>query len=199
MLRSLTALSVLALSLGLGACAAPVVDAPVEQAALSATAQPGLSDAEIARHLGELIEGAQWMSESDYGYTVIEGDGVGLVQVNEAAVRKRLAAALEAKSEDRRNIRPASVRGVYVNVDHVIEDFEAEANDADADEYMRTNARKLSASLRFMKANLTSVVGFTFGTNASGDGDGQGNVLYVYVGLSASGKLIGMFTEAVYT
>ena len=60
--------------------------------------------------------------------------------------------------------------------------------------------KQLGIALKVMRAQLKSVVGFTFGTNASGDQDEFGPVLYVYVGISkTTGKLIAIMTEAVYT
>jgi hypothetical protein len=60
--------------------------------------------------------------------------------------------------------------------------------------------RQLGIALKVMRSELRSVVGFTFGTNASGDEDDVGPVVFVYVGISkSSGKLVAITTQAVFT
>ncbi len=161
------------------------------------------SDAVIEAKLAQLIAGASFTSEADYPYVVIEGEGgPAVATLTEATIRTRLAAAVKAASEDHRDIKLAAVRAeALAKIDAEIASNIADSHDTSTEEDpYRIHARKLAATLKYMKANLNSPVGFTFGTNASGDGDGEGNVLYIWVGVSkTTGKLIAIMTEAVYT
>jgi hypothetical protein len=77
---------------------------------------------------------------------------------------------------------------------------EVPANRDDEDFTYAHHDKQVMIALKTMRAQLRSVVGYTFGTNESGDMDEVGTVLYVYVGISkTTGKLIAIMTEAVYT
>jgi hypothetical protein len=207
-IRSVFILSAALFSMTLGAGCAPAQqeeEAPI-------VANDGVdneirtaSDAAIAGKLGGILKDVSFTSESDYGYVVLEGEALpqGAKRLSTALVRKHLAAAIKAKSSDKRDIGPAKVRAERLNVSSAIADGDAAVVPADpnADDYVYArHDMQLGIALKTMRASLRGVVGFTFGTAESGDGDGEGNVLYVYVGISkTTGKLIAIMTEAVYT
>jgi len=178
------------------------VDQDLSATGASAEAVSTASDDVLKAKLAELISGASFTSESDYPYVVLQGEGGARVtRLSASTLRKRLGAAILASSEGHRDIRVRGTRAVYSSFSEELASAEADAADATLEEDpYRIHARKLAATLKYMKANLRGTASYTFGTNDSGDGDGNGNVLIVYVGISkTTGKLIAIMTEAVYT
>lgn len=163
------------------------------------------SDAAIMGKLKGILKDITFTSESDYGYTVLEGEAVpaGTKRLNTALVRQKLAAAVKAGSDDHRDILPAKCRAVRLNVSSTIADGEnavVPADPNDDDFGYAKHDKQLMIALKTMRASLKGVVGYTFGTNESGDQDEFGTVIYVYVGISkTTGKLIAIMTQAVYT
>ena len=189
-------LAALALSSAAG-CAAETGDASQESTEASESdLSRQLSDRAIQGKLRGILSGVTFMSEADYEYVVFEGDKVTQSTLTEAIVRQKLRDAAMANNSSERDISLSSCRASALDVNETI----AEGDAADpADEDAR-HERQLGIALKVMRAQLKSVVGFTFGTNASGDMDDVGTVLYVYVGISkTTGKLIAIMTEAVYT
>jgi hypothetical protein len=189
-------LAALTLSVGAG-CAVPNDDADVEASESDLTRS---SDRAIKGKLRGILSGITFTSESDFEYVVFEGDIVGQSALDESLVREKLQAAVQANNSSGRDILPASCRARALNVEEAIADGNAaSASDDPEDTYVRHD-RQLGIALKVMRSQLKSVVGFTFGTNPSGDMDDIGTVLYVYVGISkTTGKLIAIMTEAVYT
>ncbi|MBS2014802.1 MAG: hypothetical protein JST00_18075 [Deltaproteobacteria bacterium] len=163
------------------------------------------SDAAIMGKLRGILKDVTFTSESDYPYVVFEGEAVpaGTKRLGTTLVRQKLAAAVKANSDERRDILPTKVRAVRLNVSSAIAEGDAAVVPADpnADEYLYArHDKQLGIALKTMRASLKGVVGFTFGTNESGDQDEFGTVHYVYVGISkTTGKLIAIMTQAVYT
>lgn len=151
------------------------------------------SDAAIKSKLGEILRGVTFMSESDYPFTVIEADGNGVKRLSAKAVRTNLSAILKDKTSSNRDVMRRGVRQEKLAIADAIRDSELTGED-------ERDARQAGLAVKYMTEQLKGVVGFTFGTNESGDQDEFGPVVYVYVGISrTTGKLIGIFTEAVYT
>jgi hypothetical protein len=161
------------------------------------------SDAAIMGKLKGILKDVTFTSESDYPYVVFEGEAFTGKRLNTAIVRQKLAAAVKANSGDRRDILPAKCRANRLNVSSAIAEGDAAQVPADPndDEFLYArHDKQVGIALKTMRASLKGVVGFTFGTNESGDQDELGTVLYVYVGISkTTGKLIAIMTEAVYT
>jgi hypothetical protein len=198
-------LTALALSVGAG-CAAPNGDAsaPGEEATEASESDlTRTSDRALKGKLRGILSGVSFTSEADYEYVVFEGDVVTESVLDEAIVRQKLRAAVQANNSSGRDILPSSCRARALDVDEAIADGDAANVPSDPNDSDYTYAhhdRQLGIALKVMRAQLKSVVGFTFGTNASGDMDDVGTVLYVYVGISkTTGKLIAIMTEAVYT
>jgi hypothetical protein len=193
-------LAALSLSIGAG-CAAPTDDA--NQAEASESDLTKSSDKAIEGKLTGILKGVSFTSESDYGYVVIEGDAVTATKLDEALVRKAMRDSVKANNSSERDILPSSCRASKIDIDKTIADGDAAEvpSDPQDDDYTYAHHDKqLGIALKVMRSQLKSVVGFTFGTNASGDMDEVGTVLYVYVGISkTTGKLIAIMTEAVYT
>lgn len=203
---SLLSISLLALALGTG-CApaeessgAPAAGEPATGNEQDLTA---MTDAALEGKLMGILKDVTFTSESDYPYVALEGDKITEAKLTTTLVRKHLAAAVMAKSGDHRDILPAKCRAVRLDVSKTIAEGDAAVVPAnhDDDNYLYAHHDKqLGIALKVMRSQLKSVVGFTFGTNESGDQDEFGPVLYVYVGISkTSGKLIAIMTEAVYT
>jgi hypothetical protein len=195
----------IALGLGIGGCAAPE-DAPADQgeSSESGLSRTALSDAAIQGKLKGILKDASFTSEGDFGYVVFEGDAVApnTKRLSTKMVREKLAAAIKANSRNRRDVLRAGCRASRLNVSSAIAEGDATVVPArDDDEWTYAyHDKQVGIALKTMRSQLHSVVGFTFGTNESGDQDEFGNVLYVYVGISKStGKLIAIMTEAVYT
>jgi len=162
-----------------------------------------LNDSQLEGKLTGILKDVSFTSESDYPYVVFEGDVVAEKRLTTKIVREKLKAAVLAKSGDHRDISLAACRAVRLDVSKAIAEGDAAevpANHDDDDYVYAHHDKQVGIALKTMRAQLKSVVGFTFGTNESGDQDEFGTVLYVYVGISkTSGKLIAIMTEAVYT
>ncbi|MBL8612259.1 MAG: hypothetical protein JNL38_33265 [Myxococcales bacterium] len=163
------------------------------------------SDAAIMGKLKGILKDVTFTSESDYGYVVFEGEAVpaGTKRLTTALLRQKLAAGVKANSDDHRDIAPTKCRAVRLNVSSTIADGDAAVvpTDPNADDFVYAkHDKQLGIALKTMRASLKNVVGYTFGTNESGDQDELGTVVYVYVGVSkTTGKLIAIMTQAVYT
>jgi hypothetical protein len=162
-----------------------------------------LSDAALQGKLKGILKDVSFTSESDYPYVVIEGDAVTEKRLTTKLVREKLKNAVKAANSSQRDISLASCRSSRLNVSQAIADGDAAevpANRDDEDFTYAHHDKQVMIALKTMRAQLRSVVGYTFGTNESGDMDEVGTVLYVYVGISkTTGKLIAIMTEAVYT
>lgn len=164
-----------------------------------------LSDETIQGKLRGILTGIDFVSESDYPYVVFEGDAVtnDVRRLSSKIVREKLGAAVKANSDEKRDITTTQCRSVRLNVSEAIaagDAAEVPADPADDDFGYARHDKQLMIALKTMRGQLRSVVGFTFGTNESGDQDDVGTVHYVYVGISKStGKLIAIMTQAVYT
>ncbi len=186
-------------------CAAPSSDdgGPVPGATEEADLKKQLADDALKGKLRGILAEASFTSESDYGYVVLEGETFEGARLSTKVVREKLKAAVMAASSSQRDISRADCRAQRLDVSRAIADGDAAEVPADKDDESYTYARhdkQLGIALKTMRSQLKSVVGFTFGTNASGDQDEFGTVHYVYVGISkTSGKLIAIMTEAVYT
>lgn len=183
---------------GLAGCAgsgAPEDSASTEQGALETAGQRAeqASDDEIKAKLGQILHGVMFTSESDYEYTVLEVDGHGVKKLSTKALRANLAAIIKQKSSSHRDIAKATCRAEKLAIADALKDAES----TDPDDH---DSKQAGLAVKYMTEQLRGVVGYTFGTNASGDEDDEGPVVYVYVGISrTSGKLIAIMTEAVYT
>lgn len=205
----LTTISTMLLAIALGAGCAPAENAgpgSTNGSGTEGTSEADLTqatDAAIAGKLRGILEGVTFTSESDYPYVVLEGDVVTEKRLTTKIVRQKLQAAIKAKSSSHRDILPTTCRSSRLSVQAAISDGDAAVVPADRDDddfLYAHHDKQLGIALKTMRAQLRSVVGFTFGTNASGDQDDVGPVVYVWVGISkTSGKLIAIMTEAVYT
>ena len=202
----LTALSasILAVALATG-CAAPSSDASngAPEDNIAESDLTAASDAAIQGKLRGILKDVSFTSESDFGYLVFEGDATQDKRLSTKLVRQKLQAAIKAQSSSRRDILPSSCRAVRNSVSEAIatgDGVEVPKNRDDDDFVSANHDRQLSIALKVMRSQLRGVVGYTFGTNASGDQDDVGPVLFVYVGISkTTGKLIAIMTEAVFT
>ncbi len=89
-------------------------------------------------------------------------------------VRAKLQAAIKTQSSSHRDILPASCRAERLDVSKAIAEGDAAVVPADKndDDYLYAHHDKqVGIALKVMRSSLKSVVGFTFGTNASGDED----------------------------
>lgn len=207
----LSLLSTTLVALALGTGCAPAEEAK-DNGGDNATLNDGVdneirtaSDAAIMGKLKGILKDVTFTSEGDYGYVVFEGEAVpgGTKRLNTALVRQKLAVAVKANSDDHRDILPAKCRSRRLNVSSAIADGDAAVVPADPNDddfgYAKHD-KQVGIALKTMRASLKSVVGYTFGTNESGDQDEFGTVIYVYVGISkTTGKLIAIMTQAVYT
>lgn len=152
------------------------------------------TDAAIEGKLRGILKDITFMSESDFPYVVFEGEAVTEARLSTKLVRQKLQAAVKQQSSSHRDITPATCRSARLNVNEAIAAGSVTGADADPHD------RQLMIALKTMRSQLRSVVGYTFGTNASGDQDDVGPVVFVYVGISkTTGKLIAIMTEAVFT
>lgn len=187
-----------ALLLAIPACASEATTEPVESDIVTA------SDSAIQGKLRGILKDVTFTSESDYGYQVIEGETAAdrSKRLSTAVVRQKLAAVVKAKSSDHRDILPTSCRAERLNVSSAIAEGEsAQVPSPDDDNYTYArHDKQLMIALKYMRQQLKGVVGYTFGTDASGNQDELGTVVFVYVGISkTTGKLIAIMTEAVWT
>jgi hypothetical protein len=200
----LLATSCLFAALAVG-CAAPTEAGPsdtTEGAAASDLTQ-GLSDSALEGKLKGILEGVTFTSESDFPYVVVEGDVATETTLTQAVVRQKLEKAVKANSSSHRDILSSRCRAETVDVNKAIADGDAAKVPADKNDDDFTSAfhdRQLGIALKVMRSDLRSVVGFEFGTNATGDEDDVGPVVFVYAGISkTTGKLVAIMTEAVFT
>jgi len=197
----LVSLAALAVSLSTVGCAAQENES--EEASQEGELRQQLSDTALEGKLKGILTDVSFTSESDYPYVVFAGDAVTERRLSTKLVREKLRAAVKAQSSSHRDILPASCRSKRLNVSQAIADGDAAEVPTDRNDEDYVYARhdkQLAIALKVMRSQLRGVVGFTFGTNESGDQDDVGPVLYVYVGISkTSGKLIAIMTEAVYT
>jgi len=201
--KALLSLSVLAVALGTG-CASPSDESkPAGEEVGAEQDLTAATDAAIQGKLKGILKDASFTSEGDYGYVVFEGEAVTEKRLSTKLVRQKLQAAVKAQSSDRRDILPAACRSQRLDVSKAIAEGDAAqvpTNRDDGDFVYAHHDKQVGIALKVMRSTLRGVVGFTFGTNASGDQDEFGTVLYVYVGISkTTGKLIAIMTEAVYT
>lgn len=151
------------------------------------------SDDAIKAKLGQILKDVTFMSESDYPFVVFDADSGNAKSLTTSVLRKRLAAAVKSKASSQRDIAKSTCRAVKLSLSDVL----ADANLTDPDD---KDSKQIGLAVKYMTEQLKGVVGYTFGTNASGDQDEEGPVVYVYVGISrTTGKLIAIMTEAVYT
>lgn len=151
------------------------------------------SDDAIKTKLTNLLQGVTFMSEADYPYTVVEADGGGAKRLSLKVLRTKLKGVVKVSTSSSRDIAKADCRAEKIALSDTI----ADASSTDPEEH---DAKQAGLAVKYMTEQLKGVVGYTFGTNASGDQDQFGAVIYVYVGISrTSGKLIAILTEAVYT
>jgi len=199
-----TTLLALGLTLATG-CAPAEEGGGGENAEASESNLTQATDAAIQGKLRGILTDVSFTSEGDFGYVVFEGDAVTpeIKRLSTKVVRQKLQAAVKEKSSGNRDILPSACRAVRLNVSQTIGDgdsAEVPADREDEDYVYARHDKQLGIALKVMRQQLRGVVGFTFGTNASGDQDDVGTVLYVYVGISrTTGKLIAIMTEAVYT
>jgi hypothetical protein len=164
-----------------------------------------LSDDAIQGKLRGILTDVTFTSEGDYPYVVFTGDAVPNTtrRLSQRIVREKLAAGVKANSDEQRDIQNPQCRAERLNVSSAIAEGEAAEVPADreADDFIYAqHDRQVMIALKTMRSQLRGVVGFTFGTNESGDQDEFGTVHYVYVGISkTTGKLIAIMTQAVYT
>jgi hypothetical protein len=199
--RSVAASSILgALSF---ACAAPAASGDESEHATASELTQALSDNALEGKLKGILEGVTFTSESDFPYVVVEGDIAQGSALTEAVIREKLQKAVKANTSSKRDIAPSRCRAEALDVSKTIADGDKAVVPADHNDDDFTTAfhdRQLGIALKVMRSQLRSVVGFTFGTNASGDEDDMGPVVYVYAGISkTTGKLIAIVTEAVST
>lgn len=201
-LRSLLAVSFLTLAAATTGCA-PAEEASSEPTAADTQDLTQLSDAALMGKLRGILKDVSFTSESDYPYVVLEGEAVTEKRLSSKLVRQKLRAAVRGASSAQRDIADPACRSRRVDVSKAIAEGEAAEVPADksSDDYVYAHHDKqVMIALKTMRGQLRSVVGFTFGTNESGDQDDKGTVHYVYVGISkTTGKLIAIMTEAVYT
>ncbi len=194
--RLLSVLSFVTLVSALPGCAGQEGEVdPSEESALGANAgsRAQASDDAIKAKLTNVLQGVTFMSEADYPYTVIEADSGGAKRLSLKVLRTKLKEVVKATTSSNRDISKADCRGEKIALSDTI----ADASSTDPEE---RNAKQAGLAVKYMTEQLKGVVGYTFGTNASGDQDEFGPVIYVYVGISrTSGKLIAVLTEAVYT
>jgi hypothetical protein len=207
MLRPSRFLQVLALVIASAACAPQGDDANQAPAGNEGVAEDDirtpLSDAQLQGKLKGILKDVSFTSESDYPYVVLEGETVTEKRLTTKLVREKLKNAVKAASSAQRDISLPACRAVRLDVGQAIAEGDAAqvpANREDDDFVYAYHDKQVGIALKTMRAQLKSVVGFTFGTNDSGDQDDVGTVHYVYVGISkTTGKLIAIMTEAVYT
>ena len=197
--RLLSVLSVVGLIALVPGCAGAEHDdaTATEEGALGASSgsrpHAQASDEAIKAKLADILRDVTFMSESDYPYTVIEADGGGAKRLSLKVVRTKLKGVVKTATSSNRDISKADCRAQTLS----LADAMSDAASTDPEEH---NAKQASLAVKYMTEQLKGVVGYTFGTNASGDEDDMGAVVYVYVGISrTSGKLIAILTEAVYT
>jgi hypothetical protein len=192
-------LSIAAIAAALGTgCAPSSEDGTNADDTSSESALRTQTDAAIQGKLKGILRDVVFMSEGDSPYFVFEGEATDAKRLSTKLVRQKLAAAVKAQTPSARDILPTTCRSRRLNVSDAI--LPQSSDPIDEDDYAGQHDRKLSIALKYMRAALTGVVGFTFGTSASGDQDEFGPVVYVYVGISkTTGKLIAIATEAVYT
>ena len=167
-------------------------DGPASETA-ALTAHTQASDADIKAKLTSILRDVTFMSESDYPDLVLEAEGGGAKKLTSKTVRTKLAAMVKENASSQRDITKRTCRAEKLTLADVL----ADANLTDPEE---RDARQAGLAVKYMTEQLRGVVGYTFGTNASGDQDEEGPVVYVYVGISrTTGKLIAIMTEAVYT
>ena len=189
-------LHVLALVFAAAACApAEETGAPVgNEQGENNEIRTQLNDQQLMGKLSGILKDVSFTSESDYPYVVFEGDVVTEKRLTTKLVREKLGAAVKDKSDDHRDIKLPACRAVRLDVSKAIAEGDAAevpANKDDEDYVYAHHDKQVGIALKVMRAQLKSVVGFTFGTNESGDQDEFGTVLYVYVGISkTTGKLI---------
>ncbi len=163
--------------------------APVEEAS---GAVKGMSDGALKAKLAGILNGVEFQSESDFGYTVLEGEKTSAKDLSEAIVREHLFEAVQQAHSAERDIWMMSTLADRLNIDEAIQKGGA----AGASEH----DKQLMIALKTMKSELRSVIGFAFGVNERGDQDDEGSVAIIYVGISkTTGKLIAIMTEAVWT
>ncbi len=151
------------------------------------------SDDAIKAKLGQILKDVTFMSESDYPFVIFDADSGSAKSLTTSVLRKRLAGAVKSHASSNRDISKSTCRAVKLSLADVL----ADASLTDPDD---KDSRQIGLAVKYMTEQLKGVVGYTFGTNASGDQDEEGPVVYVYVGISRStGKLIAIMTEAVYT
>ena len=195
-LRIFSPLAALFLLHGLAACAGEsgASNEGVNQGAIETpAARPAQkSDDDIKRELDRMLQGVEFMSESDYPYVVIEGKQIRAKSISDRVLR--WAIKDEVKTVTERDISKTDCRAERLSISDVLADATLPDDEENHD------ALQAALAVKFMREQLQGVVGYTFGTNASGDQDDEGPVVYVYVGKSrTTGKLIGIVTQAVYT
>jgi hypothetical protein len=168
-------------------------DNPLDEASQDINAA---SDTAIKAKLQGILQGVEFISDSDNKYTVLEGEATRGKVLTEQIVREKLRLAVQQAHSIRRDIGPTTCLADTMDVDEAIQEGEhPDPNVVGPQSYIQ-----LMLALKTMKSNLHSVVGFAFGVDGNGNQDDEGNVAIVYVGISkTSGKLIAILTEATWT
>jgi hypothetical protein len=183
----LSLLAVLALAAVTPACASESNDPPAGTVAPEANS---FNDADLVKKLNETLKDVLFISEGDFPWVVVEGDGNGVGAITAKVVAERLGPGIAKIDGDKpRNLAKLSVE--ELDGKDVLKELGSDPEDEDAPKYKEAD--------KLVSANLKELKLFLFDQNASGDQD-TGPIIHVLVGKSKrTGRLISLVTMQVAT
>jgi hypothetical protein len=152
-------------------------------------AQTGTGD--LVAKLSATLKGVLFVSEGDFPWTVLEGDGAGVTDITSQLVAERLGGAIaKLNGGEGRNLGTLQVEQDEDGFEAFLDDLASDPQDPAAAKYIEAKT--------LLKGSLQGVKVFFFDINGSGD-QGTGPIITVIVGRSATNKLVAMVTFQVAT
>jgi hypothetical protein len=159
----------------------------VSAGSANAGGEDASADAALVAELKTVLAGQEFISESEFPWTIVQGDGRGVEAIDAAAIDARLGAVIEPIDGSGRDL--AKLRSEEESFDELFDGLE-DGGEGPDEAYSR--ARKL------LTTHLTDLRVIKFDVRPSGDQD-TGPIIYVVAGKSAAGNLIALVTYAVAT
>ena len=179
-----------------GGCAVSSYEAPADEQNIVASKKPSRkSDAAVKKAIEKAAKGAIYTSEADVGYDYVFAQlGASDKKIDESLVRTRLAKYVGDGSDD------AGADGPMNELFGETLPFDANAKcEEETDAYYKKLCAKEQILNNALRANLTDIHVFYFGSSGKpGQVDGTAVTIFI-VGRTPNGNLAGVKTVAVWT
>jgi hypothetical protein len=152
---------------------------------------PPPPNTDLLAKLTATLKNVMFVSEGDFPWSVLEGDGAGVAEITSQLVAERLGAAIaKLDGGEGRNLATLHVEQDEDGFEGFFDDLASDPRDPGAAKYLEAKT--------LLKASLQGVKVFFFDIEPSGD-QGSGPIITVVVGKSATNKLVALVTFQVAT